>query len=43
MSRYRDNYAQIGANNAAVIGVSVDSTSSNKAFSEQMGLDFQLH
>lgn len=42
MSRYRDNYAQFGANNAAVFGVSVDSTWANKAFREQMGLDFPL-
>ncbi len=42
MSRYRDNYAQFGANNAAVFGISVDSTWSNKAFREQMGLDFPL-
>ncbi len=42
MSRYRDNYAQFGANNAAVFGVSVDSTWANKAFRDQMGLDFPL-
>ena len=42
MSRYRDNYAQFNANNAAVFGVSVDSTWANKAFREQMGLDFPL-
>lgn len=42
MSRYRDNYAQFNANNAAVFGASVDSTWANKAFREQMGLDFPL-
>lgn len=42
MSRYRDTYAQFGANNAAVLGVSVDSTWSNMAFRTQMGLDFPL-
>ncbi len=42
MSRYRDNYAQFGANNAAVFGVSVDSTWANMAFRTQMGLDFPL-
>ena len=42
MSRYRDNYSQFNANNAAVFGVSVDSTWANKAFREQMGLDFPL-
>ncbi len=42
MSRYRDNYAQFDANNAAVFGVSVDSTWANRAFREQMKLDFPL-
>ncbi len=42
MSRYRDNYAQFNANNAAVFGVSVDSTWANLAFREQMKLDFPL-
>jgi peroxiredoxin (alkyl hydroperoxide reductase subunit C) len=42
MSRYRDAYAQFGANNAAVFGVSVDSTWSNLAFRQQMALDFPL-
>ncbi len=40
MSRYRDNYAQFGANNAAVFGVSVDNTWANMAFRTQMGVDF---
>jgi peroxiredoxin len=42
MSRYRDAYAQFGANNAAVFGISVDSTWANAAFRTQMGLDFPL-
>jgi peroxiredoxin len=42
MSRYRDNYAQFNANNAAVFGVSVDSTWANLAFRQQMSLDFPL-
>ncbi len=42
MSRYRDNYAQFNANNAAVFGVSVDSTWANLAFRQQMKLDFPL-
>jgi peroxiredoxin len=42
MSRYRDNYAQFNANNAAVFGVSVDSTWANLAFREQMKVDFPL-
>jgi glutaredoxin-dependent peroxiredoxin len=42
MSRYRDNYAQFNANNAAVFGISVDSVWANAAFREQMKLDFPL-
>jgi peroxiredoxin len=42
MSRYRDNYAQFNANNAAVFGVSVDSVWANQAFRTQMALDFPL-
>ena len=42
MSRYRDNYAQFNANQAAVFGVSVDSTWANLAFRQQMKLDFPL-
>jgi len=42
MSRYRDNYAQFNANNAAVFGVSIDSTWANLAFRQQMKLDFPL-
>jgi peroxiredoxin (alkyl hydroperoxide reductase subunit C) len=42
MSRYRDIYSQFNANNAAVLGVSVDSTWANLAFRQQMKLDFPL-
>ena len=42
MSRYRDNYSQFNANNAAVFGVSVDSIWANLAFRQQMKLDFPL-
>lgn len=42
MSRYRDNYSQFNANNAAVFGISVDSTWANLAFRQQMQLDFPL-
>ncbi len=42
MSRYRDNYAQFGANDAAVFGISVDNTWANAAFRTQMGVDFPL-
>ncbi len=42
MSRYRDNYAQFNANEAVVLGISVDSTWANAAFREQMKMDFPL-
>lgn len=42
MSRYRDNAAKVGALNARVIGVSVDSVWANKAFAEQLRLDFPV-
>lgn len=42
MQRYRDNAAGFNAANAAVFGVSVDSTWANKAFREQIGLDFPI-
>ena len=42
MQRYRDNAAGFNAANAAVFGVSVDSTWANKAFREQVGLDFPI-
>jgi peroxiredoxin len=42
MQRYRDNAAQFNAANAAVFGVSVDSTWANKAFREQVGVDFPI-
>jgi peroxiredoxin len=42
MQRYRENAAQFNATDAAVFGVSVDSTWANKAFREQVGLDFPL-
>jgi mycoredoxin-dependent peroxiredoxin len=42
MQRYRDNAASFNAANAAVFGVSVDSTWANKAFREQVGVDFPI-
>jgi peroxiredoxin len=42
MQRYRDNAAGFNAANAAVFGVSVDSTWANKAFREQIGLEFPI-
>lgn len=42
MQRYRENAAGFNAANAAVFGVSVDSTWANKAFREQTGVDFPI-
>ena len=42
MQRYRENAAGFGAANAAVFGVSVDSTWANKAFRESVGVDFPI-
>ena len=42
MQRYRDNAAGFNAANAAVFGVSVDSTWANKAFREQVGVEFPI-
>ena len=42
MQRYRENAASFNAANAAVFGVSVDSTWANKAFREQVGVDFPI-
>ena len=42
MQRYRESAASFNAANAAVFGVSVDSTWANKAFREQVGVDFPI-
>ena len=42
MQRYRENAAGFNAANAAVFGVSVDSTWANKAFREQTGVEFPI-
>ena len=42
MQRYRENAAGFNAANAAVFGVSVDSTWANKAFRDQVGVDFPI-
>jgi peroxiredoxin len=42
MQRYRENAAGFNAANAAVFGISVDSTWANKAFREQVGVDFPI-
>lgn len=42
MSQYRDNAGKFNATNTAVFGVSVDSTWANKAFREQLGIEFPI-
>ncbi len=42
MSRYRDQAAKLGNLNVQVVGVSVDSVWANKAFADQLRLDFPL-
>lgn len=42
MQRYRENAAGFNAADAAVFGISVDSTWANKAFREQVGVDFPI-
>lgn len=42
MSRYRDNAAKFNAAEVAVFGISVDSTWANKAFREQVGVEFPI-
>ena len=42
MQRYRENAAGFDAANAAVFGVSVDSTWANKAFREHTGVEFPI-
>ncbi len=42
MQRYRENAAGFNAADAAVFGVSVDSTWANKAFREQTGVEFPI-
>jgi peroxiredoxin len=42
MSRYRDNAGKFDETNTVVFGVSVDSTWANKAFGEQVGVEFPI-
>jgi peroxiredoxin (alkyl hydroperoxide reductase subunit C) len=42
MSRYRDNAGAFNETNTQVFGLSVDSTWANKAFREQVGIDFPI-
>ena len=42
MTRYRESAAGFNAANAAVFGISVDSTWANKAFRDQVGVDFPI-
>ncbi|MBI1875465.1 MAG: redoxin domain-containing protein [Acidobacteria bacterium] len=41
MSQYRDNASKFG-NEVKVFGISVDSTWANKAFREQVGVEFPI-
>lgn len=41
MSQYRDNASKFG-NEVTVFGISVDSTWANKAFREQVGVEFPI-
>jgi peroxiredoxin (alkyl hydroperoxide reductase subunit C) len=42
LSRFRDTAGQFNETNTAIIGVSVDSVWANKAFREQLGVDFPI-
>jgi peroxiredoxin len=42
MSRFRDNGSQFTEANTVVLGVSTDSVWANKAFREQLGLEFPI-
>jgi peroxiredoxin (alkyl hydroperoxide reductase subunit C) len=42
LSRFRDAAGQFNETNTAIIGVSVDSVWANKAFREQLGVDFPI-
>jgi peroxiredoxin len=42
MSRFRDNRGAINETNTVVLGVSVDSVWANKAFREQLGIEFPI-
>jgi len=42
MSRYRDNAGEFNETNTAVFGASVDSVWANKAFREQLGIEFPI-
>ena len=42
MSRFRDKAGELNEANTVVLGVSVDSTWANKAFREQLALEFPV-
>ena len=42
MSRFRDKTGEFNETNTTILGVSVDSTWANKAFREQLGIDFPI-
>jgi peroxiredoxin len=42
MSRFRDNASEFSKAATRILGISVDSSWANKAFREQLGLDFPV-
>ena len=42
MSRYRDNAGKFTETNTVIFGASVDSAWANKAFREQLGIEFPI-
>jgi len=42
LSRFRDAAGQFNETNTAILGVSIDSVWANKAFREQLGVDFPI-
>jgi mycoredoxin-dependent peroxiredoxin len=42
LSLYRDNAGKLSAVSTAVLGISVDSVWANKAFHDQLGIDFPV-
>jgi peroxiredoxin len=42
LSRFRDAAGQFNETNTAILGVSTDSVWANKAFREQLGVDFPI-
>ena len=42
MSRFRDKAGEFNEQNTTILGISVDSTWANKAFREQLGIEFPI-